>query len=171
MMPKYGTKLATFFNQFKPGVEKLQIFVKGTRGRIVARGAVARVDIRHFSIENFFIICLYFFLPFYVTAANIHPQNQHYNPPHHVEKFFRDPTNFDSRVSGIDKTVLEVFWAAILYNIFLTLIPVIYPQCDDFHHIIVKLLLMMLIQFILTMPMTLQMISMRKIRWKSKVVA
>ena len=67
------------------------------------------VDIRHFSIQNFFIICLYFFLPFYVTMANIHPQNQHYDPPHHAQKFFRDPTNFDSRVSGIDKTVLEVF--------------------------------------------------------------
>ena len=75
-------------------MEKLLSFFKVAKGRIVARGAVERVDIRHFSIQNFFIICLYFF-PFHIARM--------------LQRIFRDPMNLDSRVSGIDKAVLEVF--------------------------------------------------------------
>ena len=75
-------------------MEKLLSFFKVAKGRIVARGAVERVDIRHFSIQNFFIILCTFF-HFYITRM--------------LQRIFRDPTNLDSRVSGIDKAVLEVF--------------------------------------------------------------
>ena len=65
----------------------------------MARGAVARVDIRQKILISAFYI------------RNI----QHHRPPHHAHKkvlvsknLFRDPRNLDSLASGIVKTVLEV---------------------------------------------------------------
>ena len=92
MIPRYD--IPKFVNQFRLCVEKLLSSFKVAKGRIVARGAVERVDIRHFSIQNFFINFVHFF-PFHITRM--------------LQRLFRDPMNLDSRVFGIDKAVLEVF--------------------------------------------------------------